>query len=352
MAPRRRVSAKNPRFQRIPRGPNRLGLEHRDGHMQVAEIQRARMLAAMVEVSAEHGARNVSVVHVVERSGVSRRTFYELFSCSEECFLAALEDSRARASRYVLADYDRSARWAERIRSSLTGLLSFLDVERGAGQLLIVGSLGAGVKALERRERVLAQMISLVDEGGTLKGTPHRAQAGKETKSGSQLPPLTSEGVVGGVLSVLYSRLLQNDPGRLLSLTGPLMSMIVLPYLGPAAARRELSRPVPKAPARARRADPNPLSGLQMRLTYRTMRVLMAIAEVDGRRPYPTNRQVADGAGITDQGQVSKLLTRLSKLGLMENTGVGAVKGAANAWRLTERGRELHGAISEQTSRS
>jgi AcrR family transcriptional regulator len=322
------------------------GREHPDGHRQVAEIQRARMLAAMVEVSAERGARNVSVVHVVERSGVSRRTFYELFSCSEECLLAALDDAMARASRYVLADYDPSARWAERIRSSLTGLLSFLDVERGAGRLLIVGSLGAGVKALERRERVLAQMISLVDEGGTLKGT------GKETKSGSQLPPLTSEGVVGGVLSVLYSRLLQNDPGRLLSLTGPLMSMIVLPYLGPAAARKELSRPVPKAPARARRADPNPLSGLQMRLTYRTMRVLMAIAEVDGRRPYPTNRQVADGAGITDQGQVSKLLTRLSKLGLMENTGVGAGKGAANAWRLTARGKELHGAISEQTSRS
>jgi AcrR family transcriptional regulator len=334
------------------------GREHPDGHTQgahgrqVAEIQRARMLAAMVEVSAERGARNVSVAHVVERSGVSRRTFYELFSCSEECLLAALDDAMARASRHILDSYDPSARWAERIRMALTGLLSFGDVERGMGRLLIVESLGAGAPAQERRERVLAQMISLVEEGRTLKGTPYGRTAGAEIKTGSEPPPLTSEGIVGGVLSVLYSRLLQDDPGRLLSLTGPLMSMIVLPYLGPAAARKELARPVPKAPASARRADPNPLGGLEMRLTYRTVRVLMAIAEQDGRRPYPTNRQVADGAGITDQGQVSKLLTRLSKLGLMENRGVGATQGAANAWRLTARGRELHGAISEQTSRS
>jgi hypothetical protein len=67
----------------------------------------------------------------------------------------------------VLAGYDPSASWAERIRTSLTGLLSFGDVKRGAGRLLMVGSLGAGASAFERRERVLAQMIAFVDEGRT-----------------------------------------------------------------------------------------------------------------------------------------------------------------------------------------
>jgi len=297
------------------------------------------MLAAMAEEVAEHGESNVTVARVIARSGVSRRTFYELFSDRDECFLAAVDDGVARASRYVLDSYDPSARWAERIRSTLTGLLSFLDVERGAGRLLIVGSLGAGVKALERRECVLAQMIALVEEGG------------KERKSGSQLPPLTAEGIVGGVLSVLHSRLLQEDPGRLVALIGPLMGMIVLPYLGSAAARRELERPVPERVNRSRPANGNPLRALEMRVTYRTMRVLLAVGAMDGRGSHPSNRQVADGAGITDQGQMSKLLTRLSKLGLIENTGAGAPKGAPNAWRLTARGRELEGAIGEQTSR-
>ena len=66
-----------------------------------------------------------------------------------------------------MGGYDPSASWAERIRRALTGLLSFGDVERGAGRLLIVGSLGAGACALERRRRVLAQMIAFVDEGRT-----------------------------------------------------------------------------------------------------------------------------------------------------------------------------------------
>jgi AcrR family transcriptional regulator len=148
----------------LPR-PGRDGLPHpgTGGREQVSDIQRARMLAAMVDVVAERGAGNVTVARVVARSGVSRRTFYELFTDRDDCFLAAFDDGIARASRYVLDAYDPGASWAERIRSALTGLLSFLDVERGAGRLLIVGSLGAGAVAFERRERVLAQIIAVVN---------------------------------------------------------------------------------------------------------------------------------------------------------------------------------------------
>src|SRR6202035_1710617 len=97
----------------------------------------------------------------------------------------------------------------------------------------------------------------------------------------------------------------------LLGLIGPLMGMIVLPYLGPAAARKELARPLPKTPANAHRAESNPLGQLEMRLTYRTVRVLIAIAALGGRGSYPSNRAVADAAEVSDQGQMSKLLARL-----------------------------------------
>jgi AcrR family transcriptional regulator len=306
-------------------GRNSLGIEG------VAEIQRARILAAVTEVCAERDVGNVTVAHVVERAGVSRRTFYEIFSDREECFLAAFDEGIIRASRYVLAAYDPDARWAERIRSGLTALLDFLDMERGAGWLLVVGSLGAGVSALERRRRVLAQIITVIDEGRM------------EAKAGSQLPPLTAEGIVGGVLSILHARLSEENPGsqlacpRMGELTGPLMGMIVLPYLGMAAARRELQRPSPKRRAPSPRANGNPLRELEMRLTYRTVRVLLAVAT----QPGGSNRQVADAAGITDQGQISKLLGRLHGLGLIENTGAGSARGAPNAWTLTAKGWEV-----------
>ena len=70
-------------------GRNGIGAEH------VAEIQRARILAAMVDVVAERGAANVTVARVVTRSGVSRRTFYELFEDREDCFLAAFDQAVA-----------------------------------------------------------------------------------------------------------------------------------------------------------------------------------------------------------------------------------------------------------------
>ncbi len=91
---------------------------------------------------------------------------------------------------------------------------------------------------------------------------------------------------------------------------------------------------------RAGRADP--LRDLEMRLTYRTVRVLMAVAAPPGG----SNRQVADVSGIADQGQISKLLARLHGLGLIENTGAPATRGAPNSWVLTDRGWEVQGAVA------
>jgi DNA-binding MarR family transcriptional regulator len=57
-----------------------------------------------------------------------------------------------------------------------------------------------------------------------------------------------------------------------------------------------------------------------------------------GEHPGASNREVADGAGISDQGQISKLLTRLERLELVVNTGEGQTQGGSNSWHLTERG--------------
>jgi hypothetical protein len=125
------------------------------------------------------------------------------------------------------------------------------------------------------------------------------------------------------------------------------MGLIALPYLGPAAASREAARSVSRIPG-PQLETRNPLSQLEMRLTYRTVRVLMAIAA----RPGSSNRIVADAAEVSDQGQMSKLLARLRQLDLIINTGSGAPRGGSNAWTLTDRGWQLHGAIAEQTARN
>lgn len=311
---------------------------------RMVEIQRARMLAAMVEECAEHGPAHVTVAGVVERAGVSRRTFYEVFEDCEDCLLAALDEGLRRASARVLPAYRGENRWMDGIRAALVELLEFLDTEPVMGRLLIVGSLSAGPRALESRRSVLARIVAVVEQGRA----PTRTDAGTgaEPKSAKQQPSLsppalTAEGVVGGVLSILHARLSEHSPGELLDLTGPLMSMIVLPYRGAAAANRELQRPIPK---RRQPSIPNasdPLRDLGLRLTYRTVRALISVAE----HPGASNREIGQAAGIADQGQMSKLLWRLERTGLIHNTGLGPGTGAPNIWTLTHRGTAIHAAI-------
>jgi AcrR family transcriptional regulator len=302
---------------------------------QLADLQRARLLSAMFDVATERGAAHVTVAHVTERSGVSRRTFYEVFDDREDCFLAAFEQALEFASGRVLPAYKSQGRWRGRIRAALGALLVFLDEEPVVGKLLIVESLSGGQRTLDRRNEAIVRITSAIDQG-------------REEAKAVSPPPLTGEGIVGGVLSVIHSRLVEEDRGPLVGLLNPLMSMIVLPYLGATAARRELDRPAPKSQSRKAHGEPllsDPFKDAGMRLTYRTVRVLMAIVD----HPGASNRTIGASAGMTDQGQVSKLLSRLQRIGLAANTGLGPGQGAPNEWVLTDKGRQVVHTIRSHT---
>jgi AcrR family transcriptional regulator/DNA-binding MarR family transcriptional regulator len=297
---------------------------------QVAGVQRSRIIAATFEGCAEQGAAGLSVADIVGRAGISRRTFYELFDDCESCLLAALDQAIVAASERVLEAYDPGAPWRTRMRASLTALLSYLDEQPEIARLLIVESLAAGPRAFERRAHAVAAAVAAI-EGGR-----------EAARKGVEPPPLTAEGIAGGVLAVLHQRMLEGDRQPLTELLNPLMGMVVLPYLGAAAARAELEQPTPKPPPR-RSPGPESLASLDMRLTYRTIQVLRAIAE----HPGTSNRQVGRVAGVDDPGQISKLLARLRKIGLIENTAP-LVKGAPNAWALTGKGAEVQKTIAAQ----
>jgi AcrR family transcriptional regulator len=301
----------------------------------VPDIQRARIMAAFVEVTRERGAPRVTVAHVVARSGVSRRTFYELFEDREACFLAVFDEAIERAAARVLPAFEEArVGWGAQIRAGLTALLEFLDDEPGLGALCVIDTLGAGPAVLERRAEIVQILVDAVDRGRP------------EAKRGLHPTRLTGEGVVGGLLSVLYARMASGGEESMLRLLNALMGMVVMPYLGSAAAGREAARPAPRARRRMEPSASNPLEGLHMRLTYRTVRVLAAIAS----SPRASNREVADAAGIQDQGQISKLLVRLEGLGLILNSADAQGRGEPNAWQLTSRGHDVEYAIRARTT--
>ncbi len=299
---------------------------------QLVEIQRSRLLAAAVVAVDELGYTDTTVSDVTSRARVSRRTFYELFANREECLAAVLDDVVALIRGEVAAGGLDGLAWRERVRGGLWAILSFLDREPALARVCVVQMLRGGVEVLGRREEILAGLAAVVDEG---------RHGGAR---GGGCSPLTAEGIVGAAFTIVHGRLSRGEREPLTGLLGELMGMIVLPYLGAAAARREQARRVPVGsmradggPAGAGRAVGDPLDGVSMRLTYRTARVLEGVAELPGG----SNRMVAERAGIHDPGQVSKLLARLERLGLLVNTGEGHAKGEPNAWSLTEKGERV-----------
>ena len=327
------------------------------GHF--AEMQRRRLILALTEILGESGLDDARVGRICKRAGVSRRTFYDLFADREACFLAAFELASERLARTVIPVYRREGRWCERIRAALGLLLESLDREPLLAWLCIVETLKGDNRVLRRRGEVIDALVRAVDEGRSeMKGIPS---------------PLTAESVVGGALSILHDRLLREQigsdgapgdapdaprgvgkEGSLGELLAPLTSMIVQPYLGAAAAKRELQRPAPRRDAKAtggqgaaageldERPPVDPFRSLPIRFTYRTARVIDVIAD----RPGASNRQISDGSGTPDQGQISRLLHRLEHHELIVNRGRGHSKGEPNAWTLTLRGQAVHRALA------
>jgi AcrR family transcriptional regulator len=316
--PRGRVNAAS-RQRTVPDAPR----------ARLVEIQRARLLGAALNVVDELGYPRATVAHVTARARVSRRTFYDVFDNREDCLLAALQSVVQRIERELSDLHLDELAWRERVRAGLWTILAFLDREPVLARVCVVQALRGGPRVLERREQVLAALARVVDEGR------------EENDKGEACPPLMADGLVGAAFGIVYGRLLRGERASLTDLFGELMGIIVLPYLGPAVARKEQTRatpaPWPGDPGVEGEHDRDPLADLPMRLTYRTALVLEALADCPGA----SNRLVGERSGVSDQGQISRLLGRLERLGLAANTGEGHLHGEANAWRLTPRGEEV-----------
>ncbi len=284
------------------------------------------------------GGGPITLADIAARAGVSPRRLRGQFADVEACFLGAFEWFSERTGAAMAQAYAGENGWVEGTRSALAAGLELIEREPDLARLWIVYALGGGPRVLRSRAAALATLAEYVDRGRL------------ESKVRSEPPEITAEGVVGALLAVLQTRLLASKPAPPTGLRGALMGLILLPYLGSAAARRELDRPAGRSSRGGRSQPPRSgravMEGAGPRLTYRTARVLTAIAE----RPGSNNREIANRAEVVDQGQISKLLSRLEAQGLIANGGGGGPRGAPNAWELTVRGEQIQHTIAPHTA--
>lgn len=192
----------------------------------IRAIQRERLIVAMLNAAAELGYLETNVQDVIDRAGVSRPTFYEHFSNKEDCFLAAFDTSAERLRKKV----DAAARkggdvWRDRVRYSLEALLSFASREPDTARTMVVEARAASATAVRRRVELMDDFARCLE-----------SQARDLLPEGRSYTPLTASGIVGGVESLLYSRLCKQEHGQLEALLPTLMYFVVLPYEGHEAA--------------------------------------------------------------------------------------------------------------------
>ncbi len=263
------------------------------------------------------------------RAGVAESAFYEVFRSAEECFSAAFEEGLARLCEVLDEATGREERWLDSARAGLVALLGFLDDEPSWGRLLFLGAPVDGAAAFRSEQRVRGALTVLLGDGGP-----------QATASGMPESHLTAELVIGGVFSLIRAQISEGGSEALVELAPSLMSFIVLPYLGQAAAAAEFvgrSASVERACSRAAELPIGSAAPPPVHVSHRTTLVLGAIAAA----PRSSNREIAEAAGLSDEGQTSHLLRRLTQRGLIEKVTPRSGSRRENAWLLTPCGRRV-----------
>jgi AcrR family transcriptional regulator len=302
--------------------------------------QREQILAAAERLLEQAGPESLSAAEVSAAAGVERRVLLSIFPRPGQLQRALFDRVVSRLGEMMQRAFAGERVWIEAVRAALVQLLGFLDGHPQIARFLFVSSLQGDPPMLKRRQEVLAILACALESDCP--------EAKAQVAS-----PFGAEAVLGGAASVLHGRLLEEPVPALNELMGPLMAVIVLPYLDASAAREEVSRSMPRAPTRHREggAGAEALIPAGMRLTSRTAQVLQTLS----RQPGISNSAIAQEVGIGDQGQTSRMLARLRRLKLVEDHPSPSARGTTKAWRLTAAGsrllRELEPSGSAATDR-
>jgi AcrR family transcriptional regulator len=198
----------------------------------VARNQRERLFGAMVASVASRGYAATRVTDLIELSGISRRSFYDLFPDKEACFRAVLEE-------LVTIGVERAdpgeAEGDERPRKRFENLARAVVDQPAAARMCLIEAYAAGPEALKPVEDAIAALEKLMQM--RVAEMPERAG----------MPPEMIGALVGSAIEVVRTRLRRGAEAELVELAAPLMDFL-LAYRPPPKTLRLAVRPPTAAP--------------------------------------------------------------------------------------------------------
>jgi AcrR family transcriptional regulator len=198
------------RAQQLPSG--RHGLQH----SYVAANQKERIISAAATAVGELGYAETSVEAIIERAGVSRRTFYDYFKNKEDAFLAAYDATIEQQATQVRLAYLAQSTVRDRLRAGIRAYLELMAAEPNIARMCIVEVLAAGPRAMARRNASMRLFASIIEENI------------HELAPECPVAELAAETIVGGIHQVVCTRILEGRTAELPDLTDDLLVTILM----------------------------------------------------------------------------------------------------------------------------
>ena len=219
---------------------------------EVVANQRERLFGAMVACVSNRGFQATTVGDLVEVSGVSSRTFYDLFPDKKACFLATLEAMIEAAIGYAarragelagdpapggvtMPEDGARGSWEERAEQGMRAFAEMIVAQPAAARLALVEAYSAGPEALVPLEQAVSGFEWLTRQ--VIDQSPERAG----------MPPEMVTALMGAQQEIARNRLREGNEKELPALTEELWDLL-LSYRPPPRPLRLQGRPPKSQP--------------------------------------------------------------------------------------------------------
>jgi AcrR family transcriptional regulator len=206
-----------------PRGRHAPPLEVRQ------DLQRRRLFSAAATVFARVGYADATAEAIAREAGMSKATFYEHFDNKEDCIVALFDaaigvvNEAMRAAGEEHAGDDPVTRVHATVHAFLQALVDFPD----EAQTLLVEIVGAGPRAMERRDAALdraAATIEAINRDDAERGAARRLAS-----------PHDAFAIVGAVVELASRQIRTGRPTSIAELE-PVVERLALGLIGAGTA--------------------------------------------------------------------------------------------------------------------
>jgi AcrR family transcriptional regulator len=202
-----------------PRGRHAPPLEVRK------DQQRRRLFAAAAAVFARSGYAEATAEGIARQAGMSKATFYEHFDNKEDCIVALFDAAIGGliAAMRAAGDAQGDVTPRERVHATTHALLGALTAHPNESQTLLVEIVGAGPRAMARRDIALDEVARYIDEVN--RADVERGNAPRLSS------PLDAYAVVGAFVELASRQLRTGRPADIRELE-PVVERLVLGLIG------------------------------------------------------------------------------------------------------------------------